>query len=223
MEGERGFTSRYNCDRQGNPTGAPKSCCHPERREGSAVVPHSISFDHPSLLSAHEGSYLLLWPGLLRKQNTGRCKQTKRRPCISHRSIPSATAGHPLTNPVFAPDNRFARDNREGAQYSSGSEKGAVDQHSEQKSKKYNRSRMRGVGSRSLSRLRYTMVDAARASWPGSHPRLRNRHFSKLAYSGVPSTGLRRWRGQWGRHGFDGIACGTEACWGVGTHNRLQN
>jgi len=27
---------------------------------------------------------------------------------------------------------------------------------------------------------------------------------------------------QWGRHGFDGIASGREACRGVGTRNRLQ-
>jgi len=27
----------------------------------------------------------------------------------------------------------------------------------------------------------------------------------------------------WGRHGFDGIACGTEACRGLGTRNRLEN
>ncbi len=26
----------------------------------------------------------------------------------------------------------------------------------------------------------------------------------------------------WGRHGFDGIVCGREACRGVGTRNRLQ-
>jgi len=27
---------------------------------------------------------------------------------------------------------------------------------------------------------------------------------------------------KWGRHGFDGIVCGREACRGVGTRNRLQ-
>jgi len=27
----------------------------------------------------------------------------------------------------------------------------------------------------------------------------------------------------WGRHGFDGIACGKEACRGLGTRNRLEN
>jgi hypothetical protein len=27
----------------------------------------------------------------------------------------------------------------------------------------------------------------------------------------------------WGRHGFDGIACGREACRGVDTRNRSQN
>jgi hypothetical protein len=28
---------------------------------------------------------------------------------------------------------------------------------------------------------------------------------------------------RWGRHGFDGIACGREACRGVDTRNRSQN
>jgi len=28
---------------------------------------------------------------------------------------------------------------------------------------------------------------------------------------------------RWGRHGFDGIVCGKEACRGVGTRNRSQN
>ena len=28
---------------------------------------------------------------------------------------------------------------------------------------------------------------------------------------------------KWGRHGFDGIACGREACRGVDTRNRSQN
>lgn len=27
----------------------------------------------------------------------------------------------------------------------------------------------------------------------------------------------------WGRHGFDGIVCGKEACRGPGTRNRLEN
>ncbi len=30
------------------------------------------------------------------------------------------------------------------------------------------------------------------------------------------------WATPWGRHGFDGIVCGKEACRGVGTRNRLQ-
>ena len=34
-------------------------------------------------------------------------------------------------------------------------------------------------------------------------------------FSGFPA--------RWGRHGFDGIACGKEACRGVGTRNRSQN
>ena len=46
------------------------------------------------------------------------------------------------------------------------------------------------------------------------------------SYNGVSSLSAQRKVGassRWGRHGFDGIACGREACRGVDTRNRSQN
>src|SRR6202051_2380668 len=71
--------------------------------------------------------------------------------------------------------------------------------------------------------------------WPGEHliGSVQDRYVRGLTSPGVdPSLEVALRAGlsffewpshQWGRHGFDGDACGQEACRGAHTRNRVQN